>query len=198
VWLCFVFFLLTTMAASVLQNFSSAILHNLYELPLTVATSALSAFLVGGACGIGVGGFLVGRGQGYDRVIVLSLATAAVTAGLLATGVASQAGVFVLMSVMGFGAGVAGPSRDMLVRQAATGALGSGAYGRLYGFVYSGLDVGFAIAPLAFGPLMDAGRFTEAIAGVAVLQTLAIFTALTVGATARGGATATAAAGSNR
>ncbi len=89
------------------------------------------------------------------------------------------------MALMGFGAGFSGPSRDMLVRRAATSTFGSAAYGRIAGFVYSGIDLGLAGAPLVFGPFMDAGRFTHVLWGVAVLQTLAIGTALTVGSRAR-------------
>jgi MFS family permease len=89
------------------------------------------------------------------------------------------------MGIMGFGAGFSGPSRDMLVRRAATSTFGQAAFGRIYGFVYSGIDVGLACAPLAFGPLMDAGRYAHVLWGVAALQTLAIATALTVGSKSR-------------
>jgi len=83
--------------------------------------------------------------------------------------------------MMGVGSGFSGPSRDILVRRAATSAFGPGAYGRVYGFVYSGVDTGLALAPLAFGPLMDAGRYSHVLWGVAALQTLAIAAALAVG-----------------
>ena len=93
--------------------------------------------------------------------------------------------VVALMGLMGFGVGFIGPSRDMLVRRAATSTFGTGAFGRVYGFVYSGIDAGLALAPLAFGPLMDAGRYTHVLWGVALLQTLAIATALAVGSRSR-------------
>ena len=63
----------------------------------------------------------------------------------------SGAAALALVALAGIGTGLAGPSRDLLVKQAAP----PGATGRVYGIVYSGLDVGFAIgAPLA-GLLMD-------------------------------------------
>ena len=58
-------------------------------------------------------------------------------------------------------------------------------FGRIYGFVYSGIDTGLAIAPLVFGVLMDAGRFTHVLWGVALLQAVAIFFALAVGSRSR-------------
>ena len=85
------------------------------------------------------------------------------------------------MAVMGFCVGFAGPSRDILVRRAATSTFGTGAFGRVYGFVYSGIDAGLALAPLVFGPLMDAGKPAHVLWGVATLQVLAIVAALSVG-----------------
>lgn len=85
------------------------------------------------------------------------------------------------MAGIGYCTGVAGPSRDLLVRRVATSRFGHTAYGRVYGFVYSGLDAGLALAPLAFGGFMDHGRFAEVLIGIAVLQVLAIFTALRAG-----------------
>jgi MFS family permease len=93
--------------------------------------------------------------------------------------------VLALMTAFGLGVGLAGPSRDLLVRQAATGGFGKEAFGRVYGFVYSGLDLGFAVSPLIFGPLMDHGHYTAMLAGVAALQVLAILSALSVGARSR-------------
>ena len=90
-----------------------------------------------------------------------------------------------MMGLMGFGVGFAGPSRDILVRRAATSTFGAGAFGRIYGFVYSGIDVGLAAAPIVFGLLMDAGRYPHVLWGVAILQTLAIGAALAVGTRSR-------------
>ena len=82
---------------------------------------------------------------------------------MCAIALASQAvppwSLVALMAMMGFGVGFSGPSRDILVRRAATSTFGSAAYGRIYGFVYSGIDTGLALAPLVFGPFMDAGHY---------------------------------------
>lgn len=56
-----------------------------------------------------------------------------------------------LASLAGFGTGLAGPSRDMLIKRAAP----PGATGRVYGTVYSGLDLGFTLAAPVFGALLD-------------------------------------------
>jgi MFS family permease len=85
------------------------------------------------------------------------------------------------MALMGAGVGIAGPSRDLLVRKAATKGLGEASYGRVYGFVYSGLDIGLATAPLIFGPIMDGGNVSRLWIGVAIFQGLAVLSALRVG-----------------
>ena len=85
---------------------------------------------------------------------------------------------------MGFGVGIAGPSRDMLVRRSAAARLGTGAFGRIYGLVYSGLDAGLATAPLIFGVLMDAGRPRSVFAGVFISLLIAIVAAQAVAAEA--------------
>jgi MFS transporter, FSR family, fosmidomycin resistance protein len=97
----------------------------------------------------------------------------------------STIAILPLMALIGLGVGVAGPSRDLLVRRAATAQFGSSAYGRVYGFVYSGLDIGLASAPLVFGPMLDAGRYNAPLIGVACLQVAALFLALTVGMSTR-------------
>jgi hypothetical protein len=89
------------------------------------------------------------------------------------------------MAVIGLGVGVAGPNRDLLVRRAATTQFGTNAFGRVYGFVYSGLDVGLATAPVVFGPLLDSGRYAAPLAGVAVLQGVALLLAVAVGSGTR-------------
>jgi len=185
VWLCFAFFLLTTGAFGVLQNYAPAILNNVYALALPVASLGLTAYLLGSAAGMVVGGFVGGRVGDSDAVIAPALGVSAVTALLLASGHAPAFAVLPLMSLVGFGVGVAGPSRDLLVRRAATAQFGATAYGRVYGFVYSGLDIGLALSPIVFGPMLDAGNYTAPLVGVATLQVAALLLAVIVGSNTR-------------
>jgi MFS transporter, FSR family, fosmidomycin resistance protein len=186
VWLCFAFFFLTTSAFGILQNYAPAILGNVYGLSLVLATGGLTAYLGGSAVGMITGGFLAARNEHSERIIAFALGLAAIMALLLASGWVAASLLLPLMALMGFGVGTSGPSRDLLVRRAATSQFGKAAFGRVYGFVYSGLDTGLAISPLIFGPMLDAGRFSEALAAVAVLQVASLLTAVRVGANARG------------
>lgn len=185
VWLCFAFFLITTCAFGVLQNYAPAILNHIYALALPLASAGLTAYLLGSAAGTVVGGFVAGRFADSDFVIAPALTVTTLTALLLASGLSPTVAVLPLMAVIGVGVGIAGPSRDLLVRRAATAQFGTTAYGRVYGFVYSGLDVGLAVAPLVFGPMLDSGRYSAPMFGVALLHVFALSLALTVGSGTR-------------
>ncbi len=187
VWLCFGFFFLTTAAFGILQNYAPAILSEVYGVSLVFASGGLTAYLLGSGAGMVAGGFLAPRG---DRVVAAALGFAAVMAMLLASGAMAPLTLWPLMAALGFGVGVAGPARDLLVRRAATSRFGKTSFGRVYGFVYSGLDTGLAVSPVLFGPLLDAGRFGDALTAVALLQVASLFTAIRVGSTARGAAPA--------
>ena len=181
VWMCFVFFFVAVMAFGGLQNFAPAIFRDAYGVTLAFATTALTAYLLASAAGVAAGGFFATQGERQDRLVAYALSAAALCSIVLATAAVPAWGVLVLMGVMGFGVGFSGPSRDILVRRAATSTFGAGAFGRVYGFVYSGIDAGLALAPLVFGPFMDAGQPTRVLWGIAALQVLAIVAALSVG-----------------
>jgi MFS transporter, FSR family, fosmidomycin resistance protein len=182
VWLSFAFFLLTTMAFGILQNYAPAILSQVYGVSLIVASSGLTAYLVGSGTGMLAAGFLRDRA---DRIVAPALGLAAVTAAVLASGAVPAVALWPLMVSLGFGVGFSGPGRDLLVRAAATSRFGRSSFGRIYGFVYSGLDTGQALSPLVFGPILDAGRFRQPLIAIAVLQLAALLTALRVSSRVR-------------
>ena len=185
VWMCFAFFLLAVMAFGGLQNFAPPIFERAYGVTLAFATTSLTAYLLGNAAGTAAGGFFASQGVHQDRLVAIALGCAAACAIAMASGIVPAWSLVAVMGAMGFGAGFSGPSRDILVRRAATSTFGAAAYGRIYGFVYSGIDTGLAIAPIVFGVLMDAGRYSSVLWGVALLQTLAIVAALSVGTRSR-------------
>ena len=122
-----------------------------------------------------------GLAERGDRLVAAALGFAALMSVVLASGAMPPLALWPLMAAMGFGVGMAGPGRDLLVRRAATSRFGRSSYGRVYGFVYSGLDTGQALSPVLFGPLLDAGHFRQALFAVAALQASGLFFALHVG-----------------
>lgn len=192
VWLCFLFFLFTTMAFGAFQGFGVPLLQAHYGLALPLAAAGLTTFLVAGAAGMVVGGILASRYHAHERLVAGFLMLAAAIAAALALGSVPSAAVLVAMGGIGFCTGVAGPSRDILVRRAAAARFGASAYGRVYGLVYSGLDAGLALSPLAFGPMMDAQAYAGVLALVALLQLCAVVAAVSASRTSVAPAAATA------
>ena len=185
IWLAFMFFLLITAAFGGLQSFSAPVLGGLYGISPAAGAAALTGYLLGSAAGMVAGGFVAARVRAHERAVGGALMAAALFASALASGLPPVWTVIPLMVGIGVGVGLAGPSRDLLVRRVATDSLAGGnaspAFGRVYGFVYSGLDVGLALGPLAFGTLLDAGGRDAVLPGVALLQVLAVLTVLSMG-----------------
>jgi len=176
-WFAFSFFFLSTLVLGALQNFAPSLFRDLYGVSLATGTSALTAYLIGGAAGVATGGFFAGRDKGQEWLVTISFLAAAALALVLAFSLVPNWGLIGIMTLMGFGVGFSGPSRDMLVRRCTAARLGTGAFGRIYGLVYSGLDVGLAAAPLIFGMLMDASQQRMVFIGVAISFVLAVFAA---------------------
>jgi len=176
-WVAFGFFFFSTLVLGAVENFGPSLLRDLYGLSLTAATSGLTFYLVGGAAGLVVGGFLVSSEKGQEMVVGLCFLGSATLALLLSFVIAPGWSVIGIMAAMGFGVGVAGPSRDMLVRKSTVASLGKGVFGRIYGLVYSGADVGLATAPLIFGRLMDLGKQRFVFVGVSVALAISIVAA---------------------
>ena len=190
VWMCFAFFFITAMALGGIQSFSSSSLRELYGMSLASATTGYTAYMLASAAGMVWGGFLASRTLRHDRTIAIAFTAAGIFALVIAAGVVPPMVAVALMGAIGFGAGVAGPSRDLLIRSAAP----KNATGRVYGVVYSGLDIGLAAGPVLFGALLDAGQPSMVFVGIGLFQCLAILTAVGVGAnTARIAATTKAA-----
>ena len=77
VWLCFSFFFWSTCALSAIQSFASPALQKMYGLPLSLAALVVTGYMLFGAAGMVVGGFLVGRVERLERVIGICLLASA-------------------------------------------------------------------------------------------------------------------------
>jgi len=163
-WGAFGFFFFATAALASIQSYTIPMLTEIYKLDSVAAGTALSVYMAASALGMIAGGFLVSASMKNERVIAASLIVAGVLLAGLATGVLAPWLALVFVTLGGFCAGVSSPSRDMLVRRATP----KHATGTVYGLVYSGMDAGSAIAPVAFGLLMDAGHFSGPWYGAAL------------------------------
>lgn len=172
--LCFLYFFLLSLALIGVQNFLPATLLALNGTPLVQANTALTGFLLGASGGVLVGGFLADRWQHHSTVVAGGLTAAAALIALLLWPGSSGVLLVPTVAAAGFLTGMTTPSRDLLVR----GATPKGASGRVFGFVYSGLDAGSALAPLMIGLLLDGGRPGLVVGFVSAMLLLSVFAAV--------------------
>ncbi len=175
-WMCFAFFLCSTGALAAIQGFASPALQRQYALPETATAFVVTAFMICGALGMVGGGFLAAHVQRVEVTIAFATLFAAACLGLAGTGWLPGAAAAVVVAIAGLGTGLAGPSRDLLIKRAAP----AGATGRVYGTVYSGVDVGFAIFSPLFGRMLDQGSPGRIFFGAGIILVLGVCTTLLV------------------
>ena len=176
VWMCFGFFFFYAMVISIVQTFAPVAAGHLHAVPVALVAVCLTVYMVASAAGMVVGGFLASDPSRCERVVGAGFGVAALLALVLAFASFSAVLVPVLFGAMGFASGIAGPSRDLLVKKSTP----PNATGRVYGVVYAGLDIGQAVAPLVFGRLMDHGQYLSVILGLALVQGVLIASAFNV------------------
>ena len=173
---CFLFFTFLAAALIGIQTFGVSALQVLYALTLTSATAALTAFLIGSALGILSGGVIADKVKKHQIVAILGVALASLVLVIIGGNFISPYFVLPALALSGFFSGITAPSRDMLVRKITP----SKASGRIFGFVYSGLDLGSSIMPLLVGVLMDGGKADMVFYSCALMFVIAIITVLKI------------------
>ena len=176
VWMCFGFFFFYAVVLGGIQAFAPEAARQLHAVPARWAAMCLTFYMVASACGMVVGGFIAADPSRCERIVAIGFTVAAAIALTIAYAAIAPYAVPVLFAAMGLAAGIAGPSRDLIVKRASP----ENATGRVYGVVYSGLDIGQAFAPLVFAPLLDLHRPADVWLGIAIVQALMITTAVNV------------------
>ena len=176
VWMCFAFFFWYAVVLSVVQAFAPEAARQLHDVPLKLVAVCLTIYMTGSAGGMVLGGFLASDPARCERIVGVGFGLAALVALVLALGTFPAWLVPVLFGLMGFASGIAGPSRDLLVKRSTP----DNASGRVYGVVYAGLDIGQAISPLIFGVMMDHGQYRGVLLGLALMQGVLIVSAFNV------------------
>jgi MFS family permease len=176
VWFCWMFFFFSMASTSSLQSFAPSALFSIYELPLTTGSYYITLLALGSAGGVLFGGYLAAKLQAPERIVSTCLSVTVVMCLLLATGFISLELIPIIFFALGFGYGVVAPSRDLLVKKATP----RGVAGRVYGIVYSGIDLGAAVGPFIFGLFMDAGLPKALFIGIVIFQLMIIPTVFKV------------------
>ena len=176
VWMCFSFFLFYSMALSIVQAYAPEAVRHLQSVPLSVTSSCLTIYMLCSAGGMFLGGFLASNPQRSERVVGVAFLMAGCLSLSFVFLELQSWQVLLLFGVMGLISGSASPSRDLLVKQSTP----PNASGRVYGVVYSGLDIGQAISAFVFGVLMDEHNYSAVIMGLALLQVILVLGAMNV------------------
>ena len=166
------FFTFLAMISGGIFNYSVVAFGALFAIPVTTANAALTAYLLLSAIGVLVGGLFVARVTNHGRVAALGLVAMAVLTALVGTIHFGDVALVAVMTVNGFFFGFIMPSRDMLVREVTP----PGSFGKVFGFVTTGFNIGGVISPLIFGALMDHGSPRWVFLLVAVCSLAAILT----------------------
>jgi MFS family permease len=169
------FFVLLAMMSGGIYNYSVVALGAMYGTPVTTANAALTGNLLLTAIGVLAGGVLVGRTSRHGTVAALGLAALAFFTVLVAKFDFGTVALVATMSLAGFFAGVIMPSRDMIVRSVTP----PGSFGKVFGFVTTGFNIGGIVSPLVFGAIMDRGSPRLVFLGVAACSLIAIVTVMT-------------------
>jgi len=163
-------FILLNLSTSAIERFSVSALVQGFDVPLSWANSALTAFLFASATGVLAGGYLADRTRHHGFVAAAAFGLAAVVIVIVATTPLSNGAVIVLLGLAGLLTGVIAPSRDMLVRAAAP----AGSEGKTFGVVMTGFNIAGAIGPVMFGWLLDHGQFSGVFWAAAIFMTLTV------------------------
>jgi MFS family permease len=148
------FFMLISIMGSGLNTYLVVALGALHGTPTAVANIALTALLAMNAAGVLAGGLLASRTNRHAMVAATGLTVGGGVTALVGLFDLPAAVLVALMGLSGLFVGATFPSRDMLVRAVTP----PGAYGRVFGFVSTGFNIGASIAPLVYGMLMDNGE----------------------------------------
>src|SRR4029079_10807624 len=127
------------------------------------------------AAGVLLGGVIADRTPHHERVAAVGFACTATMAVLLGWGDMPAAVLIFVMSLGGLLNGMIQPSRDMMVRAVTP----PGSFGKVFGFVTTGFNLGGMVAPLTYAWLMDHGRPQMIYAIVVLFILLALVTAVT-------------------
>jgi MFS transporter, FSR family, fosmidomycin resistance protein len=169
-----VFFMLLSLSSGALTNYSAVALVSMYDVSLSAANIALSGFLFATAIGVLAGGVIADRTKRHGEVAAFGFGMAGIL--ILAVGTIDLGPIllFLAMGGAGFLSGMISPSRDMLVRAASP----PGAFGRVFGIVTTGFNIGGTLGPLIGGWIMDHGLprwvFFSSVAFMAMTSIMAL------------------------
>jgi len=180
--LAFTFFAFMAMGSIGLMTLGASTLIALFGMPAEDASLVISLQLTGSMAGILIGGFLADRYPRHD--LMTAIVVSAAVALMLLVPLFRLDSLYALMPIFicyGTLYGIAGPLRDMVVRSIAP----TGSAGKVFGFTYSGMDVGSAFATFLFGYMLSQSQPFWIFILICVFMMTGVFSILFAKAAAR-------------
>jgi MFS transporter, FSR family, fosmidomycin resistance protein len=165
-------FFMLSMVGGGLNQFLVVGLEALHGTPSAVANAALTGLLTLSAIGVLIGGAIAGRASRHNLVTAAGLLVSCATSAFIGL---VDPGAFLLVLIVslgGFANGMAIPSRDMIVRSATP----PGSFGKVFGFVTTGLHIGGMVSPVIFGQFLDHGHPRAVFLFIAACALVAVMT----------------------
>lgn len=181
VMMCWLFFFVVAMGQMGLMTFVPTLMNEIYAFDLKAAGAFVSVMIGAVMVGVLCGGYLADYVRKPDAIVTIGYVIATLLVAAIWYMELASWQLYGIFAVVGFMYGVAFPSRELLVRAATP----KGASGRVFGFVYSGMDFGAAITPILFGWFVDNGVPRLAFLCVAGLWAVSIVVILITSAATR-------------
>lgn len=172
VLILFAFFFVTAMATSGIQTFSIFTLVQLHGVPQTIASTALTCFLIAVAVGVLVGGWVADALPRHDLIAAAAFFLTAAALVLISEANLQDVFLISVFAFIGILQGLVKPARDMMVRD----AIPPGTAGTIFAFMSTGRLLGSAITPVLIGWLIAKGSADKVFLVLALFSLLALAT----------------------
>ncbi len=147
------FYVGTACANGAITQFSVAAMIDIYKIPLTLANTALTAYMLAALAVTLPGGWLADHTTRHNMVLIVCFGVSSVMIAAVGFGGMPFWVAVLLIGLAGGMRGLVNASRDVMVRFAAP----KDNVGTVFGFVTTGFTVGQALSPMIYGVMMDHG-----------------------------------------
>lgn len=151
VLLLFAFFAMASLSSNGLHSFSIPALNALHETSVVDAGFAVGTYMLVSSLAVLVGGLISDHIHRQDRFAALAYLASIFAVLMIALLPLHYFLLVAAFGLAGFCHGVIRPARDLMVRDVAP----KGSTGKVFGFIFTGQNVGGGIAPVILGAAMD-------------------------------------------
>lgn len=163
--MAFLFFTFMAMGSVGMMTLGAGALIQLIDVSDKIANGTISLQLIGTIFGVIAGGYIADRVSRHDYMTAIVVTIGAISLQALPIFQLTEMSFFIsILVVFGVLYGIAGPLRDMVIRAITP----PGAAGKVFGFTYSGMDVGSALSGVIFGYFLQKGIPEMVFVGVGI------------------------------